>query len=68
MKKIVAGLIPLRNQVATGVWNAWRLREVDGFISAVVRSVGTSDAVTVLPVSMHQSMRLQQGIRSLPAS
>ena len=49
------------------VWNAWRHRKVGGFISAGVRSVGTSDAVTVLRVSMHPSMRRRQGIRSLPA-
>ena len=59
---------PLRNQVATDVWNAWRHRKVGGFISVGVRSVGTSDAVTVLRVSMHPSMRRRQGIRSLPAS
>jgi hypothetical protein len=37
-------------------------------LSAGVPSVGTSDAATVLRVSMHQSMRQRQGIRSLPAS
>jgi hypothetical protein len=47
-----------------GVWNVWRHRKVGGFISAGVRSVGTSDAVTVLRVSMHQSMLQQQDIRS----
>ena len=59
-------LIPLRNQVATDVWNAWHHRKVGGFISVGAPSVGTSDAVTVLRVSMHPSMRRQQGIRSLP--
>ena len=44
-----------------GVWNAWRHREVGGFISAGVRSVGTSDAVTVLRASTHRSMRPGQG-------
>ena len=34
-------------------WNVSRHREVGGFISAGVRSVGTSVAVTVLRVSMH---------------
>jgi hypothetical protein len=51
-----------------GAWNAWRHRKAGGFISAGVRSAATSDAVTVLRVSMHPSMQRQQGIRSLPAS
>jgi len=51
-----------------GVSNAWRHREVGGFISVGVRSVGTSVAATVLRASMRPSMRRQQGIRSLPAS
>jgi hypothetical protein len=67
MKKGLHGINPLRNQVATGAWNAWRHRKVGGFTSVGVRSVGTSVAVTVLRVSMHPSMRRQQGIRSLPA-
>ena len=44
-----------------GVWNAWRHREVGGFISVGVRSVGTSDAVTVLRASTHRSMLLATG-------
>ena len=68
MKKVCAESIPLRNRVATGVWNAWRHRKVGGFISVGVRSVGTSVAATVLRASMHPSMRQRQGIRSLPAS
>jgi hypothetical protein len=48
MKKDHLGfIISLRNQAATGVWSAWRDRKVGGIISAGVRSVGTSDAVTV---------------------
>jgi glc operon protein GlcG len=43
-------------------------RKAGGFISVGVRSAGTLDAVTVLRVSMHQSMRRQKGIRSLPVS
>ena len=43
------------------VWNAWRRRKVGGFISAGVRSVGTSDAVIVLPVSMHRSIAAATG-------
>ena len=66
-KESRAELIPLRSQVAMGVWNAWHHRKVGGFISAGVRSVGTSDAATVLRVSMHPSMRRRPGIRSLPA-
>jgi hypothetical protein len=57
MKKDDRAPNPVRNHAATGVWNAWRHRKVGGFISAGVRSVGTSDAVTVLRVSMQQSMR-----------
>ena len=55
MKKDRAESIPLRNRVATGVWNAWRRRKVGGFISVGVRSAGTSDAATVLRASMHQA-------------
>jgi hypothetical protein len=39
---------------------AWRHRKVGGFISVAVWSVGTSDAVTVLGVSMHQSILPRQ--------
>jgi hypothetical protein len=46
------------------VWNAWHHREVGGFISVGVRSVGTSDAVIVLLASTHQSMLLRQGTQS----
>ena len=67
MKKISRDLIPFRDQVATDVWNAWRRRRVGGFTSADVRSVGTSDAVTVLQASTHPSMRRRRGIRSSPA-
>jgi hypothetical protein len=48
MNKNHRDLISLRNQAAMDVWNAWRRRMAGGFISAGVRSVGTSDAVTVL--------------------
>jgi hypothetical protein len=49
------------------VWNAWHRLKVGGFISADVRSVGTSDAATVLQASMRPSMQRRRGIRSLPA-
>jgi hypothetical protein len=63
-KKIAVELILLRNQVAMAAWNVWRRRMAGGFISAGVQSVGTSDAATVLRVSMHQSMRRQRATRS----
>jgi hypothetical protein len=61
-RKIVNEKGSARNQPrfeaeAMGVWNAWRHRKVGGFISAAVRSAGTSDAATVLRVSMDPSMR-----------
>jgi len=31
MKKDHSGINPASNQVAAGMWNAWGLREVDGF-------------------------------------
>ncbi len=48
-------------------WNVW-LRAAGGFISAVAQSVGTSDAVTVLPTSTRQDMRVWPGILLLAAS
>jgi hypothetical protein len=66
-RKVSAESIPLPNPVATDVWNAWRQRQVGGFISGGVRSAGISDAVTVLRVNMRQSMRRRQGTRSCAA-
>jgi hypothetical protein len=40
VKKRLRGINPLRNQVATDVWNAWRRRKAGGFTSIGVRGVG----------------------------
>ena len=52
---------------ALGAWNVWRRQVAGGFIFAGVPSVGTSDAATVLRVSMRQNMPRPQGIPSYAA-
>jgi hypothetical protein len=64
---ITAELIQLQSQAATDAWSAWRQAKVGGFISAAVRSAGTSDVVTVRRANMRQSMQPKRAIRSSPA-
>ena len=56
MKKDGCGLSPASKPSGDGAIPGVTERFA-AFISVGVRTVGTSDAVTVLPVSMHQSMR-----------
>jgi len=62
MKKERRGFNLASKPTGDGVWNAWHRQKVGGFISVGVPSVGTSDAVIVPRVGMHQSMRQQLGI------
>ncbi len=68
MKKGRRGINPASKPSCDGCVECLASPEVGGFTSAGARSVGTSDAATVLRASMHPSMRQRQGIRSLPAS
>jgi hypothetical protein len=60
--------VSANTKVRIGMRNAWGRGEVGDFISAGARSVGKSDAATVLRANMNLSMRREGGVRSLPAS
>ena len=61
MKKGLRGINPASKPSGDGCVECLASPKGWCFISVGVRSVGTSDAVTVLRVSMPQSMRRQQG-------
>jgi len=66
MKKDHPGMILLQGQVGMAAWNVWQ-REPGGYTCVDARSVGTSDAATVLQAKMRQNTTHQRDILWLPA-